>query len=72
MQFFIMHLKKIIAISKLRDTQTTDAEYVIDLENINKYISLTYKDLSKDGFKLRTENTGSSVLDTRLSKIKVP
>ena len=44
-------------ISKLRDTQTTDAEYVIDLENINKYIYLNYKDLSKDGFKLRTENT---------------
>jgi hypothetical protein len=54
-------------ISKLRDTQTTDAEYIIDLENINKYIYLNYKDLSKDGFKLRTENTVQGI---RYSSIK--
>lgn len=54
-------------ISKLKDTQTSDAEYVIDLENINKYIYLNYKDLSKDGFKLRTENTVQGI---RHSSIK--
>jgi hypothetical protein len=54
-------------ISKLRDTQTSDAEYVIDLENINKYIYLNYKDLSKDGFKLRTDNVVQGI---RYSSIK--
>lgn len=54
-------------ISKLKDTQATDAEYIIDLENINKYIYLNYKDLSKDGFKLRTENTVQGI---RYSSIK--
>ena len=54
-------------IYKLKDTQTTDSEYVIDLENINKYIYLNYKDFSKDGFKLRTENTVHCI---RYSSIK--
>lgn len=54
-------------ISKLKDTQTSDAEYVIDLENINKYIYLNYKDLSKDGFKLRTNDTVQGI---RYSSVK--
>jgi len=41
-------------INKLKDTHTSEADYVIDLENIKKYTYLNYKDLSKDGFKLRT------------------
>lgn len=54
-------------ISKLKDTQTADADYVIDLENINKYIYLNYKDFSKDGFRLRTDDTIQGV---RYSSVK--
>ena len=46
---------------------TTDLDYIIDLDNIRKYAFLNFKELSKEGFKLRIE---SMIQGIRYSNIK--
>ena len=55
-------------IQKLESSeQTTDLDYLVDLENVRNYAYVNYKDLSKDGFILRTSKLVQSV---RYSSIK--
>lgn len=41
--------------------QTTDLDYLVDLENIRNYAYVNYKDLSKDGFILRSSKLVESI-----------
>jgi hypothetical protein len=55
-------------IKKLENSeQTTDLDYLVDLENIKNYAYVNYKDLSKDGFILRSSKLVQSI---RYSSIK--
>jgi hypothetical protein len=47
----------------------TDGDLLIDLENIRKYSYINFKDLSKDGIKIRPSNIISGIRSTNL-KIK--
>ncbi len=48
-------LEEIKIINKLGFSEnTTDLDYLIDLENLRKYAYLNYKDFSRDGIKLRS------------------
>ncbi len=48
-------LEEIKIINKLSFSEnTTDLDYLIDLENLRKYAYLNYKDFSRDGIKLRS------------------
>lgn len=51
---------KIIQKLELSD-QTADLDYLVDLENIRNYAYVNYKDLSKDGFILRSSKLVQSV-----------
>lgn len=49
-------------IQKLENSdQTADLDYLVDLENIRNYAYVNYKDLSKDGFILRSSKLVQSV-----------
>jgi len=50
--------------------QTTDLDYLVDLENSRNYAYLNYKDLSKDGFTLRTTNKIQAVRYTNIKNFK--
>ena len=55
-------------INKLEISEnTTDLDYIIDLDNIRKYAYLNFKELSRDGFKLRIQNMVQGI---RYSNIK--
>jgi hypothetical protein len=50
--------EEISIVNKLGISQSsTDIDYLVDLENARKYCYINYKDLSKDGFRLRTNDT---------------
>uniref|UniRef100_A0A6C0J5M2 Uncharacterized protein n=1 Tax=viral metagenome TaxID=1070528 RepID=A0A6C0J5M2_9ZZZZ len=46
--------------------QTTDLDYLVDLENSRNYAYLNYKDYSKDGFTLRTTKQVQSIRYTNI------
>ncbi len=58
-------------VQKLKMSENaTDADLLIDLENIRKYAYTNYKNFSKDGFKLRTAKTIQSVRSINMKKKK--
>jgi hypothetical protein len=63
-------------LSKLELLQTSsDYDFIIDLKNIRKYAYMNFKDLSRNGFKLRTPNTiecirYTSVLNPKMNPIE--
>lgn len=60
-------------VQKLKSSDTaSDKDLLIDLENIRKYAYTNYKNFSKDGFKLRTSDTISSIRSINLKKKKGP
>jgi hypothetical protein len=61
-------IEEVNIIQKLMNNPTsTDADYLVDLDNSRKYAYLNFKDMSKDGFRLRTKN---AIQGTRYSNIK--
>ena len=46
----------------------TDGDLLIDLENIRKYSYINFKDLSKDGIKIRPSNTISGIRSSNLKQ----
>ena len=60
-------------VQKLKMSENaTDTDLLIDLENIRRYAFTNYKNLSKDGFKLRTSKTIQAVRSISLKKKKGP
>jgi hypothetical protein len=61
-------IEEVNIIQKLMNNpNSTDADYLVDLENSRKYAYLNFKDFSKDGFRLRTNNP---IQGTRYSSVK--
>ena len=48
----------------------SDSDFLIELENLRKYSFVNFKNLSKDGFKLRTKKTIESIRSVSLKKKK--
>jgi hypothetical protein len=60
-------------VQKLKMSENAaDTDLLIDLENIRRYAFTNYKNLSKDGFKLRTAKTIQSIRSINLKKKKGP
>jgi hypothetical protein len=60
-------------VQKLKMSENAaDTDLLIDLENIRRYGYTNYKNLSKDGFKLRTSKTIQSIRSINLKKKKGP
>jgi hypothetical protein len=60
-------------VQKLKMSENAaDTDLLIDLENIRRYGYTNYKNLSKDGFKLRTAKTIQSIRSINLQKKKGP
>ncbi len=61
-------LEEIKIVTKLSASEnTTDLDYLVDLENMRSYAYLNYKDFSKDGFRFRPSIPTQTV---RMSNIK--
>jgi hypothetical protein len=60
-------LEEIKIINKLNFSEnTTDLDYLVDLENMRKYAYLNYKDFSRDGIKLRSTVPSLSVRNSNI------
>ena len=58
-------------IQKLEQSEiSTDADYLVDLENSRNYGYLNFKDLSKDGFRLRTSEVIQGIRFTNIKAKK--
>jgi len=56
-------------IQKLKNSENAaDIDLLVDLENIRKYSYVNFKNLSKDGIKLRTTNTIQGIRSTNIHK----